>query len=199
MRKSNFLLNRLISQILSTMAPLQGSRVIQVLLFSSIVCLCAHAVSLSSLLKHVHMERQKEPSFVFQSNASSCSKVCISGFEEVNCQNIATPNGTIPEYLTATIKNTAGILTPLIWLGSPAPNVQIKSLSYFRPTTENTTNCKPIQFMFYNEQHQDAGVAYLTPGQSGHGCVTFYSENVVSYNRVTMLVSVPNGITGVGQ
>jgi hypothetical protein len=42
--------------------------------------------------------------------------------------------------------------------------------------------------MFYNEQHQNGGVTYLTPGQSGHGCVTFYGDNMVSYDGVTMLV-----------
>jgi len=99
------------------------------------------------------MERQKEPSFVLQSNASSCGELYISGFENDNCGYPDTPNGTMPKHLTATTKDTAGVLTPLIQLGSSALNVQIKSFSYFRPTTENTTNCKPIKFMFYNEQH----------------------------------------------
>jgi hypothetical protein len=134
------------------------------------------------------MERQKESSFVLQSNALSCNKLYVSGFENDNCGYPNTPNSTIPKHLTMAIKDTARVLMPLIWLSSLAPSVQIKSFLYFRPTTENITNYKLIQFMFYNKQYQNRGVAYLTLSQSSYKCVTFYSNNIVSYDKVTMLM-----------
>jgi hypothetical protein len=74
-------------------SPLR-SRIIQVFLLSSILGLLAYAVSLFSPSEHTHMERQKESSFVLQLSASSCGELYISGFENDNCRDPDTLNGT---------------------------------------------------------------------------------------------------------
>ena len=88
---------------------------------------------------------------------------------------------------------------PLTWTSYTAAPVQVNGIRYFGPTTENTLGCNVTQFLFYNSFGQDTGVAYLTPGQLGNGCVDFHNDTVVSYNGVNMYVPIPEGLTGVGQ
>jgi hypothetical protein len=86
---------------------------------------------------------------------------------------------------------------PLEWYTGAGS--EVRSLHYLSPTTHNTTSCNPIQFQFYNSENQNAGAAYLTPGQRGRGCVDFYNGIVVGYRGVTLLV--PGGVPawGAGQ
>jgi len=87
--------------------------------------------------------------------------------------------------------DTGGVITPL--------NVQVKSLEYSSQDNTNATDCNPIQFMFYNELGQISGVTYITPGESGVGCVDFYGSTVVAYNGVIMLVPVPDELSIIGK
>lgn len=76
----------------------------------------------------------------------------------------------------------------------------IDSISYHGPTTKNTVSCKATRFSFY-EQNIQAGTlgqvatAYLTPGQSGHGCVRFGNATVTEYDGVNMYVDAPEATT----
>ena len=92
-------------------------------------------------------------------NASSYGQVCILGFQGLNY------NMTVGY---AKIEDTAGVVTPLDWTNYTTFPTQINRFRYFGPTTENTQGCNTTQFMFYNSLGQDAGVAYLTPGQLGN-------------------------------
>ena len=122
------------------------------------------------------------------SNASSCGQVCILGFEGPNCN-------TAVGY--AKIEDTAGVVTPLDWTNYTTFPMQIDSLRYFGPTTQNTQGCNATQFMFYNSLGQNAGFAYLTPGQLGNRCVDL--GTAVSYSGVNMLVPIPEQIVDLGQ
>jgi hypothetical protein len=53
--------------------------------------------------------------------------------------------------------------------------------------------------MFYNLEGQHAGVAYLTLNDARDRFVDFNNISIVSYDGVNMLVSVPEGLAGVGQ
>lgn len=54
----------------------------------------------------------------------------------------------------------------------------------------NVTNCKPIQFMFYNKQGLYLGATDVTLGETSHKCLDYYSLTIAMYNRVTLLVSI---------
>ncbi|KAH6704337.1 hypothetical protein BKA61DRAFT_581557 [Leptodontidium sp. MPI-SDFR-AT-0119] len=126
-----------------------------------------------------------------RSNNSSCGQVYISGFLAPNCNSA--------EAVIAPIGSTGGNITPLLW---DIPD--IKSIRYWDGVT-NETSCQvslpryPTQYRFYGKEGRDVGVAYLTLGQIGRGCVDFNNASVVSYKGVNMLVSLPDGRTGVGQ
>jgi len=77
--------------------------------------------------------------------------------------------------------------------------VKVTNVRYFGLTTEDKLGYNATQFMFYNSLGQEAGVAYLIPGKPGNGCVDFYNDTAASYDGVNMYVSVPEGLTGVGQ
>lgn len=57
----------------------------------------------------------------------------------------------------------------------------------------------PTRYMFYNLEGQHAGVAYLTLNDARDRFVDFNNISIVSYDGVNMLVSVPEGLAGVGQ
>ncbi|KAL5312989.1 hypothetical protein ACEPPN_019415 [Leptodophora sp. 'Broadleaf-Isolate-01'] len=132
------------------------------------------------------------PSAVIErSNNSSCGQVYICGFPAPHCNS--------REAVIAPIGSTGGHITPLLW-----ETPDIKSIRYFGGF-ENSTGCHvslphyPTQYGFYGTEGRDIGVAYLTLGQIGRGCVDFNNASAVSYRGVDMLVSLPDGLSGVGQ
>ena len=134
----------------------------------------------------------RSPAYVTErSNNSSCGQVYILGYPAPNCDST--------QAVIQPIESTGGIITPLPWV---IPD--IKSIRYLDGAT-NAAGCNvtppryPTQYMFYNRVGEYAGVAYLTLGQTGRGCVDFYNASVVSYSGVNMLVSLPDGRTGVGE
>ena len=133
-------------------------------------------------------ERREVTCFMADSLTSSCGQVCIIGYEDDDCTM---------DFAITMVEDTAGVIEPLNWPTNSS--AQAKSIRYWSPTTQNTSDCNSVQFLFYNSLEQYAGVAYLRPGQGNGGCVDFANDTVVSYNGVTMLVPVPAGFTGVGE
>lgn len=116
----------------------------------------------------------------------------IEGFIDRDC------SVSLAEPVTATI-GSSGVFLPLIWADN-GTSVEVQSIKYLEPVAKNATAfCDPIQFVFYHSQTQFAAVAYLTPGQEGHGCVDFDNLTVEAYTGVKMLAGLPDGFLGAGQ
>jgi len=116
-------------------------------------------------------------------NTPQCGQACINFYPSPNC---SIEWGTIDQWGTTIIKDTAGLNTPFNL--TPENNIQIMSLLYVSP--DQLTNCPYMQFSFYDANNQSAGFTYITPGQTFTPCVQFGGA-VVSYSGVTMLVDVP--------
>jgi hypothetical protein len=144
---------------------------------ASILYLCSYTA--------LYVERQDLVCGLSASNVSSCGKVCVQAFWDKECKDEVAPWGDF----TTTLEDTAGAHKPLIWpdivsLG----NGTINSIKYFSAITENTTNCKPLLFLFYNQQDQttEHDLVLMTPGQRPVKCEAI-SNDTVAYAGVTYL------------
>ena len=86
-----------------------------------------------------------------------------------------------------TLEDTAGAIKSLP-NATLLENATVRSISYLSATTENTTDCKPLLFLFYDEQNRaSSNDVFLTPGQTSQEweCYTVYG--FFGYSGVTLL------------
>ena len=120
----------------------------------------------------------------FTINSDPCRQVILTGFGAPKCGD--GENKTLP---FTTLIDTDGVVQPLNWTNRG--EVKIKSLKLSSIyNAAGVTNCKPIQFMFYNEQGLYSGATDDTPGEAGHKCLDYYGSTIAMYNGVTLLVSI---------
>jgi hypothetical protein len=135
-----------------------------------------------------YIEGQQVSCVQAHSNSSSCGELCIAGFRDENCMDSAGVG------FHTVLSDTSGEIKPLIWPNSNDPELLLGCLSYSSPTTENFTDCKPLQFTFYGPKGLSVGVRYMTPGQTWESRFSFSiatNQTVTGYSGVTMLESVP--------
>jgi hypothetical protein len=124
----------------------------------------------------------------------SCREVCITGFLDERC------NFT-PTNFATTIGVTDGAIKPLSWPvdTKSSSNVTINSVEFFPIYTKETTNCKPILFLFYNEQNQVTGAGadriLIMPGLEPFQCYTIPNSTkfsgVIDLEHDTVLLGSP--------
>ena len=140
------------------------------------------------------MERHIGSCPMSTSEESSCGEVCILGYQGPSC-NIAVGY--------AKIEDSMGFMMPLNWTMYTTEPVQINSISYNGPTTQNTKRCKATRFSFHGRLPYKGTIvqvvsSYLTPGQSGRECFDFGNTSVTDYDGVNIYVDIPEYITRTG-
>ncbi|KFY68422.1 hypothetical protein V496_01044 [Pseudogymnoascus sp. VKM F-4515 (FW-2607)] len=140
----------------------------------------------------------------YLTTSSDPCQVEVFGYEVEFCiydQN--TLNGektTKGRTFNATLGDTDGIATPFNWkrdedftpldgtdLGGAA---RVRSLGY-TPHPGNSSNCKPMQLMVYDNQGFTKIAKYFTPGKGPGWCITFYEDSnstITAYSGVNMLL-----------
>jgi hypothetical protein len=164
---------------------------IATLLVFSILYLRTHAV-----ISGYPVERRDLVCGLSTLDVPSCNKVCVKSFWDEKCVHEVAPWSDF----ATTLEVTDGAIKPLIW---PADiksqgNGTINGIMYFDAVTENTKNCKPILFLFYDQQNQtvEHDLVLMTPGQGPVKCEAI--SNAVAYTGVIDLEpldAIPPGST----
>lgn len=124
-------------------------------------------------------------------NSDPC-QIEVFGYEVEFCVSIQNSlDGKIytkGRTFNANFGDTDGIITPFNWTRAEdftplngtnhGGAARVKSLGY-TPYPDHSSNCKPMQFMVYDDQGSTKIVEYFTPGKGPSWCMSL-SENLTS-------------------